>query len=231
MYFGGLEKTTLVDFPGKVAATVFTFGCNFRCPYCYNPELVLPSLINEQPKISEKEVIDFLKERRGFIEGLCITGGEPMMQADLPDFIQKVKNLGFLVKLDTNGSFPDVLKSLIANKLVDWIAMDIKAPPEKYNLFSQGQIAVKIIEKSIQIIKRSGINYEFRTTLAPEILEEKDILDIVNWIRPATRYYLQRFKNNKVLEEKFKNIEPWSEEKMEAIFKKIKPNFRECKLR
>lgn len=231
MFFGGLEKTTLVDFPGKVAATVFTLGCNFRCPYCHNPELVLPALINKQPKISEKEIIDFLKERRGFLEGLCITGGEPMMQADLPDFIQKVKDLGFLVKLDTNGSFPDILETLINNKLVDWIAMDIKAPPTKYNFFTQGQIAVEIIEKSIQIIKESKINYEFRTTLAPEILEEKDILAIADWIKPARRYYLQRFKGDKVLEEKFKNIESWPEEKMQAALKKIKHNFLECELR
>jgi pyruvate formate lyase activating enzyme len=231
MLFGGLQKTTLVDFPGKVAATVFTLGCNFRCPYCHNPELVLPALINQQPRISEKEVINFLEKHKGFLEGLCITGGEPTIHPDLSDFIRKVKNLGFLVKLDTNGSYPEVLKRLIEDKLVDWIAMDIKAPPLKYNLFTKGQMVVEAINQSIQIIKGSQIDYEFRTTLAPEILTEKDILDIVNWIKPASRYYLQRFKNNKVLEKKFKNIQPWSEQITQDLLKQIKPYFSECSLR
>lgn len=231
MLFGGLQKTTLVDFPGKVAATVFTLGCNFRCPYCHNPELVLPAMINKQPKITEKEIIDFLKERKGFLEGLCITGGEPMVQADLPDFVQKVKRLGLLVKLDTNGSFPEILENLIKNKLIDWVALDIKAPPEKYNIFTQGRITAETIDQSINILKKSKINYEFRTTLAPEILTEKDIMIIVNWIKPAARYYLQQFKNDKTLETKFENLNSWSEIKAKSLVKKIKPFFSECGLR
>ncbi len=231
MIFGGLQKTTLVDYPGKVAATVFTAGCNFRCPYCHNPELVLPTMIEKQPKITEKEILDFLKERSGFLEGLCITGGEPTIHSDLIDFIQKVKDLGLLVKLDTNGSLPKVLENLLKSKLIDWVAMDIKAPKEKYELFTQGQIKTETIDQSIKIINKSKIDYEFRTTLAPEILTEKDILDIVDWIKPANRYYLQQFKNEKTLDDNFLNFHSWPQEQAEALIVKIKPFFSECNLR
>ncbi|MDD3491461.1 MAG: anaerobic ribonucleoside-triphosphate reductase activating protein [Candidatus Pacebacteria bacterium] len=231
MIFGGLQKTTLVDYPGKVAATVFTAGCNFRCPYCHNPELVLPAMIEKQPKITEKEILDFLKERSGFLEGLCITGGEPTIHSDLIDFIQKVKDLGLLVKLDTNGSLPQVLENLLKSKLIDWVAMDIKAPKEKYELFTQGQIKAEIIDQSIKIIKKSKVDYEFRTTLAPEILTEKDILGIVDWIKPADRYYLQQFKNEKTLDDNFLNFHSWPQEQAEALIVKIKPFFSECNLR
>ena len=231
MIFGGLQKTTLVDYPGKVAATVFTAGCNFRCPYCHNPELVLPAMIEKQPKITEKEILDFLKERSGFLEGLCITGGEPTIHSDLIDFIQKVKDLGLLVKLDTNGSLPKVLENLLKSKLIDWVAMDIKAPKEKYELFTQGQIKAETIDQSIKIIKKSKVDYEFRTTLAPEILTEKDILGIVDWIKPADRYYLQQFKNEKTLDDNFLNFQSWPQEQAEALIVKIKPFFSECNLR
>jgi len=231
MLFGGLQKTTLVDYPGKVAATIFTAGCNFRCPYCHNPELVLPELIKKQPKITEKEILDFLKGRQKLLEGVCITGGEPTIQSDLIDFIKKVKDLGFLVKLDTNGSCPDVLNSLIEEKLIDYVAMDIKAPKQKYELFVKDQSIVEKIDKSIELLKQDKVDYEFRTTLAPNILEEQDILAIADWIKFAPRYFLQRFQNNKVLNEEFKNLEPWSEQMMKALLKKIKSYFSECNIR
>lgn len=231
MYFGGLQKTTLVDYPGKVAATVFTIGCDFRCPYCHNPELVLPELSEKQPKITEKEVLNFLKERRKLLEGICITGGEPTIQSDLIDFIKKVKDLGFLIKLDTNGSCPDVLNSLIEQKLIDYVAMDVKAPKEKYEIFTQEETLIENVSKSIELLKQDRINYEFRTTLAPGILEEQDVLAIVDWIKLTPRYFLQRFKNDKVLDKKFKNIQAWSEQRTMALFKKIKPYFSECNIR
>ncbi|RLG13317.1 anaerobic ribonucleoside-triphosphate reductase activating protein [Candidatus Pacearchaeota archaeon] len=231
MLFGGLQRTTLVDYPGKVAATIFTAGCNFRCPYCHNPELVLPELIKKQPKITEKEILEFLEERQKLLEGVCITGGEPTIQSDLIDFIKKVKDLGFLVKLDTNGSCPNVLNSLIEGKLIDYIAMDIKAPKQKYELFIEDENIVDNIDKSIELLKQDKVDYEFRTTLAPNILEEQDILAIVNWIQFAPRYFLQRFKNNKVLNEKFKNLQPWSEQRIKNILKKIKPYFSKCDIR
>jgi pyruvate formate lyase activating enzyme len=231
MLFGGLQKTTLVDYPGKVAATVFTLGCNFRCPYCHNPELVLPKRMKEQPSITEKEILDFLKERQGYLKGLCITGGEPTIQVGLSDFIQKVNTLGISVKLDTNGSLPFVLKELIQKKLIDWVALDIKSPPNKYDIFTQGKIDVKNVDLSIKILKESKINYEFRTTLAPEILVEKDIIEIVDWIKPASRYYLQRFQNKKTLDKKFENLNGWPEQEVKSLIEKIKPFFSECNFR
>jgi pyruvate formate lyase activating enzyme len=231
MLFGGLQKTTLVDYPGKVAATVFTLGCNFRCPYCHNPELVLPEMMEEQPIITEEEILNFLKERQEYLEGLCITGGEPTIQVGLSNFIQKVNKLGISVKLDTNGSFPFILKELIQKKLIDWVSLDIKAPPDKYDIFTKGKVDVKNVDLSIKILKESKINYEFRTTLAPEILSEEDIIAIVDWIKPASRYYLQRFQNNKTLDKKFENLNSWPEQKTESLIKKIKPFFSECNLR
>lgn len=231
MLFGGLQKTTLVDYPGKVAATVFTIGCNFRCPYCHNPELVLPELSKKQPKIPEKDFFNFLKEKKGLLEGVTICGGEPCINKDLPQFCQKIKKLGYLVKLDTNGSNPGMLEGLIKEKLIDYVAMDIKAPKEKYHLFTQGIDFISQIEKSIQILKNNQIDYEFRTTLIPEVLEERDILNIVEWIKPTPRFFLQRFKNDKVLDKEFKNIQAWSEQRTRALLKKIKPYFSECNIR
>jgi pyruvate formate lyase activating enzyme len=231
MLFGGLQKTTLVDYPGKVAATVFVAGCNFRCPYCHNPELVLPELIKKQPKIKEKEIFDFLTKRKNLLEGICITGGEPTMQSDLIEFVKKVKDLGFLIKLDTNGSCPDVLDNLINEKLIDYVAMDVKAPKEKYEIFSEDEDIVEKIDKSIELLKQDKINYEFRTTLVSDLLDEQDILSIVNWIKFAPHYYLQRFQNSKVLDQKFKNAKPWSEQRTRKLIKKITSYFPECSLR
>lgn len=231
MLFGGLQKTTLVDYPGKVAATVFAIGCNFRCPYCHNPELVLPELIKKQPKITEKEILNFLKEHQELLEGICITGGEPTLQPDLIDFIKKVKSLGFSVKLDTNGSFPDILKNLIEKKLIDYIAMDVKAPKQKYEIFTLGNVSIEDINESIELLKQDKIDYEFRTTLAPDILDENDILAIVDWIKPASHYTLQRFQNNKVLDEEFKNVQAWPEQRVKSLLEKIKPYFSECNIR
>jgi pyruvate formate lyase activating enzyme len=231
MLFGGLQKTTLVDYSGKVAATIFTAGCNFRCPYCHNPELVLPELIKEQPKITEKEILNFLKEHQKLLEGVCITGGEPTIQPDLINFIKKVKDLGFLVKLDTNGSRPGVLNSLIEGNLIDYVAMDIKAPKQKYDLFVEDEKIGENIDKSIELLKQDKVDYEFRTTLAPDILEEQDILAIADWIKFAPRYFLQRFQNSKVLNEKFKDLQPWSEQRIKTVLKKIKPYFPQCDIR
>ncbi len=231
MSFGGLQKTTLVDYPGKVAATVFTFGCNFRCPYCHNPELVLPELIEKQPKISAEEVLKFLQSRRGLLEGLCITGGEPTMHLDLPDFIKKVKDLGFKVKLDSNGSFPERLEKLIDQHLIDYVAMDVKFPLAKYDLVTKGNVPLSNIGKSIELLKQGKVDYEFRTTLVPKILNREDILEIVKLIKPAPKYFLQRFRGKKTLDPAFSNLEGWPEEEMRSLLKEIKPNFKECALR
>jgi len=195
MIFGGLQELTLIDYPGKIAATVFTIGCNFRCYYCHNPELVLPEKIKNTKTLSEEDVLDFLKGRKGLLQGLCITGGEPTLENDLLDFIKQVKALNFLVKLDTNGSNPEVLKKLLENKLLDYIAMDIKAPLAKYAIVAGAEINSNHIQESIKLVRQSGLEYEFRTTIAPG-LTAQDILDIVPLIEGADNYYLQVFHDN-----------------------------------
>ncbi|MFZ2414608.1 MAG: anaerobic ribonucleoside-triphosphate reductase activating protein [Minisyncoccia bacterium] len=195
MIFGGLQELTLIDYPGKIAATVFTIGCNFRCYYCHNPELVLPEKIKNTKTLSEEEVLNFLKERQGLLQGLCITGGEPTLDNGLLDFIKQVKALNFLVKLDTNGSNPEVLKKLLENKLLDYIAMDIKAPLAKYAMVAGVEIDLNYIQESIKLVRQSGLEYEFRTTIAPG-LTAQDILDIVPLIKGADNYYLQVFHDN-----------------------------------
>ncbi|MDD2677840.1 MAG: anaerobic ribonucleoside-triphosphate reductase activating protein [Candidatus Paceibacterota bacterium] len=231
MFFGGLQKTTLVDYPGKVAATLFTLGCNFRCPYCHNPELVLPELIKNQPKISQKDVLEFLEERKNLLEGICLTGGEPLIHKEIKDFIKTVKAMGYLIKLDTNGSFPDILENLIEEKLIDYVAMDIKGPKKKYEFFLFDSVPLANIEKSVKILKKGRVDYEFRTTLAPEILDEKDIIDLVNWIKPARRYFLQNFQAKKNVNPEFQKKKPWERERAEALIIKIKSSFNFCALR
>jgi pyruvate formate lyase activating enzyme len=195
MIFGGLQELTLIDYPGKIAATVFTIGCNFRCYYCHNPELVLPEKIKNTKTLSEEEILNFLKGRKGLLQGLCITGGEPTLENDLLDFIKQVKALNFLVKLDTNGSNPEVLKKLLENKLLDYIAMDIKAPLAKYAIVAGVEIDLNRIQESIKLVRQSGLEYEFRTTIAPG-LTAQDILDIVPLIEGADNYYLQVLQDN-----------------------------------
>ena len=231
MFFGGLQKTTLVDYPGKVAATVFTVGCNFRCPYCHNPELVLPDLIKKQPQISEEEIINFLSERQGLLEGLCVTGGEPTLHQDLINFLEKVKALGYSIKLDSNGSQPQVLKEIFHKKLIDYIAMDVKTIPQKYHLVTLNQVSTENILESINLIKESGIDYEFRTTVAPEIVTKEDIFQIVELIKPARAYFLQPFKGIKTLDPRFTQLKGISEEELKEIITQIKPFFKECALR
>jgi pyruvate formate lyase activating enzyme len=174
MIIAGLQKLTLIDYPGKLGATVFLATCNFRCPWCYSSELVLPEKIKNQPQLSQKELFSFLKERQGLLEGIVICGGEPTLNKDLPDFIKKIKKLGFLIKLDTNGSNPKMLKNLIADNLIDYTAMDIKLAKEKYPKVLKANI--KNIEKSVEILKKSKIESEFRTTVVPEVHTKEDFL-------------------------------------------------------
>jgi len=230
-FFGGLEKTTLVDYPGKIAATVFTLGCNFRCPFCQNPELVKEDLIKQQPRISEEEVINFLKKRRGLLEGLCLTGGEPLLwNKELRGFLKKIKELGFLIKLDHNGSFPEELEDLIDKKLVDYVAMDVKAPKNKYYLLTEQKNIESKIEKSINLLKEGKIDYEFRTTLAP-FLSQDDLQEIINWIKPARAYYLQLFRSEKVLDQSLKGKKGLEEEEAKKIIEANRSFFEIFELR
>ncbi len=236
MKIRGLQKVTLIDYPSKIACTVFLSGCNFRCPWCYNPGLVLPEQIKKQPKISQKEFFDFLKKRKGLLESVCIGGGEPTINKDLPQFCRKIKKLGFLVKLDTNGSNPEMLKKLISEKLIDYVAMDIKAPlknqkskiknqndnvkfKNKYERTTGVKINLKDIKKSIEIIKDSGIDYEFRTTIVPKLHQLKDIVDIAKWLKGVKVYYLQQFKPEKTIDPKYEKYKPFSQKQLKALQK------------
>ncbi len=236
MKIAGIQKLTLIDYPGKLACTVFLTGCNFRCPFCYNPQLVLPEKISEFPFLSEKDFFNFLKERKDYLEGVCIGGGEPTMSEDLPQFCQKIKKIGYQIKLDTNGSNPQMLQDLIKRNLVDYVAMDIKAPSEKYpKLIGLEDVSpfslLGKIEQSIEILKTSNIDYEFRTTVVPGLLNREDILKIRRWISPAKKYVLQNFRPEKTLDPNFQNIQSYPPSYLFRIQKAISPFFEVCEVR
>ncbi len=228
---GGLQKLTLVDSPGNLAATVFLIGCNFLCRFCYAAELVLPKRIQEHPIIPEKEFFKFLKEKKGLLEGVVVCGGEPTIHKDLPNFIKKIKKLRYLVKLDTNGSNPEMLRGLINKQLIDYVAMDIKAPKEKYAKVTGRKISFKNVEKSIEILKESDIDYEFRTTVVPNLLKKEDILKIVHWISPTKKYFLQNFRPEKTIDPKFEKVKSYPTKYLLEIKKAISPFFEECQIR
>ncbi|MBR6558865.1 MAG: anaerobic ribonucleoside-triphosphate reductase activating protein [Clostridia bacterium] len=195
MKFFGLQKLTLLDYPGKVACTIFTGGCNFRCPFCHNASLVLRP--GECKSFSEEEILSFLKKRVGVLEGVCITGGEPLMQNGIDEFISKVKELGYNIKLDTNGSFPDKLKNIIDRGLVDRVAMDIKNSKEKYSsTVDIEDYDITPIQRSIDILLEGKIDYEFRTTVSQQLHTTEDMVEIGKWINGAKEYYIQNFKDS-----------------------------------
>ena len=191
MLIKGLQKLTLLDFPGHLACTVFTGGCNFRCPFCHNASLVLGDAVENY---TEDDIFDFLRKRRGTIEGVAITGGEPLLQKDIVEFISKVKELGFKVKLDTNGSFPEKLGEIIGRELADYVAVDIKNAPNKY-AETVGRMGYECdrISESIELLMKSDVEYEFRTTVVAELHTAEDIEDIGMWISGAEHWYLQNF--------------------------------------
>ena len=195
MKFFGLQKLTLLDYPGKVACTIFTGGCNFRCPFCHNASLVLRP--GECRAFSEEEILSFLKKRLGILEGVCITGGEPLMQNGIDGFIAKVKELGYSVNLDTNGSFPDKLKDLVDRGLVDKVAMDIKNSKEKYPItVGIEDYDISPVERSVDILMNGSVDYEFRTTVVKNLHTLDDMVAIGEWITGAGAYYIQNFKDS-----------------------------------
>lgn len=195
MYFCGMNKTTLLDYPGHVAAALFTGGCNMRCPFCQNSTLVLNP--QTQPEIPEKEVLAFLQKRQGVLEGICITGGEPTLQPDLESLIRRVRKLGYLVKLDTNGYRPQVLKHLLEQGLLDYVAMDIKASRENYGAAcGLPQVELPLIEASVELLKACSIPYEFRTTVVRGIHRAEDFEAIGQWLQGCRAYYLQNYRDS-----------------------------------
>ncbi len=192
MYINGFQKLTVLDYPGKVACIIFTPGCNFRCPFCHNASLV--THIDKNTYIDVEEVLSYLKKRQGILDGVVITGGEPLLQDGIEEFIGKIKDLGYAVKLDTNGSFPDKLISLVDKGLVDYVAMDIKNSKAKYmTTIGVNNIDMASIEKSVDFLLQDKVDYEFRTTIVDGFHTIDDIQDIVVWIKGAHKYFLQNF--------------------------------------
>ncbi|MFA5013520.1 MAG: anaerobic ribonucleoside-triphosphate reductase activating protein [Candidatus Paceibacterota bacterium] len=231
---GGLQKVTLVDYPGKLACTVFLSGCCFRCPFCYSQELVLPQMIENQPKIDPEYFFDFLEGKKELLAGCVVCGGEPTINPDLPEFLRKIKDKRFLIKLDTNGSNPEMIKDLIDRKLVDYIAMDIKAPLEKEKYAAAIGIDFDLdkIKRSIGIIKDSGVDYEFRTTIVPRLHSKEDLIQMAKEIGPAKRYFLQRFRGEKgTIDPAFVDSKPYDDKTLEEVEKEIAPLFKIFKIR
>jgi len=229
MIISGLVKFSLNDYPGKTSAVVFTRGCNFRCRYCHNPELVLPE--KYAPEISQNDIFSFLETRRGKLDAVCVTGGEPTQHADLPEFLQKIKKMGFLVKLDSNGTRPEVLEKIIEKKLVDYVAMDIKAPFEKYQDITRVAAAPEKLKKSVQIILDSGVPHEFRTTIVKSLTSFDDLRKIAQSIKGAQNYFLQRFVATKLNDETLMNATSYSEGDLNELASELQTFVKHCGVR
>jgi len=228
MTFGGLEKFTLIDYPGKIACVAYTIGCNFRCPYCHNPELVDETV---QMRITEKEFFDFLGERTHILEGVVITGGEPTMHEDLPAVMERIKSLGYLVKLDTNGTNPVMLHQVVEAGIVDYVAMDIKSPLRKYSATVARPVDIEAIQSSIDFLLSSPVEYEFRTTVIKGMQLPEDIEEIGKEIKGARRYFLQKFIPTKILNPQFIKKTTYSDKEFEGFRKKLQNYVNYCAIR
>ena len=228
MRIAGLQNLTLLDYPGKVACTVFTPGCSFRCPFCHNPALVLPE--RARGEIPEEDVLAFLKKRAGMLDGVCVSGGEPLLQRDLRNFLRQVKALGYAVKLDTNGSNPDLLGRLMDEGLLDYAAMDVKNTLAKYpETAGLPGLDLDAVVQSAELLMRERIPFEFRTTLVREFHTREDVLEIGRWLRGAPRYFLQAFVDSGDL--LGGGLHPVDEDEMRAMASLLKPFFREVAVR
>lgn len=228
MKIHGFQKLTLLDFPEKTAATIFTGGCNLRCPFCHNGDLVLdPSSVGEIPM---EEVLEALSKRRGFLDGVCITGGEPLLNSDIADFIKKIKDMGFLVKLDTNGTLPERLHELLLSGLLDYVAMDIKNSKNSYaKTVGLEKFDISGVEKSVTLLRTSGVMHEFRTTLVRELHTVEDMREIGQWLKGEERYFLQAFKlSDNVLD---KTLTGFEKDELEAMLLAVKEYIPNAKLR
>ena len=226
MKISGLAKVTLTDFPGVVSCIIFTQGCNFKCPFCHNKDLIKVA----DGTVEEQEVFDYLKQRKGLIDGLVITGGEPLIQKDIIDFIKKVKKLGIKVKLDTNGTNYEVLKEIVDNNLVDYIAMDIKHDEKNYSIISGiSNHRFDNIKKSISLIEKSNIDYEFRTTIVKEFHDINTIKNIIKLIDKKSKYFIQNFEDNeRVLQ---KGLKGFNKEELKGIEKELQKIHKETLVR
>ena len=225
----GLQRLSLIDYPGKLCATIFTPGCNFRCPYCYNEDIILN--YPEMPKISEDKIIEFLHPRLGFLDGVCVTGGEPTIHRELPKFLGRLKSIGSLVKLDTNGSRPKALAYVMEKGLVNYIALDVKVPLGRYEETVRYRVKPEGLKETIKLIRRSGVDHEFRTTVVPGLLDGDDLEEIAVTLAGSRRYVLQQFRPGKTLCPDFKDVKPYSEAEMRQFRDRVAPYFAETGLR
>ncbi len=209
MRIAGLQNLSLVDFPGHLASAVFVAGCNFRCGYCHNPDLVAPGELSGP---SEEDVLNFLAHKKEMIEGVVLTGGEPTIYSDLPDFVRRVKDMGFEVKLDTNGSNPGQIEDLFRARLLDYVAMDIKAPFTRYSFAIDRENLARSLEESMRLIMLSTVPYEFRTTCVPGIVDDDAVRSIGEMVKGAKKYCLQQFRPRITYDKKFQNVRPYPKE-------------------
>ena len=234
MVIKGFIQTSLLDWDGQIVSTLYTPYCNFRCPYCQNASLVIDP--ESLKTISFDRIKNYLLGCKGWIDGICLTGGEPCMYKDLPEFIQKIRKLDMMVKLDSNGGFPDMLAEVIKGKLVNYIAMDVKAaldfPSYSKSTGIKNSLILEKIKASIKLIMNSNIDYEFRTTVVPGLHEEEDILRIAKFIKGAKKYALQNFSaQGEILDPKFKKIKPYPIEKLNKIQRLVSPYVKNCVVR
>ncbi len=222
-----LEKFAAKDFPGTISSTVFLGGCNFRCPFCHNADLVLRP--ESLPGLSLDLFLCFLDARKGWLEGVCVTGGEPLLQDHLEDLLSVIKERGLLVKLDTNGSRPDRLKDLLGEGLVDWVAMDVKAPLERYQAVTRSAVAEADIVRSIGLIKNSGLEYMFRTTVVPGLVGPEDVLTIARQVGGARLYQVQQFFPQDAIDPRYRHVQPFSREEVMAAADSVRPYFDEVR--
>ena len=228
MKLGGLQKMTLLDFPGRVACTVFTVGCNFRCPFCHNRSLVVSPAV---PEFSQDDFFAFLRKRKGLLDGVAVTGGEPLLHPDMPAFLEKIRSLGFAVKLDTNGAFPDRLRAILEAGLADYVAMDVKNSPEKYEQTAGAAGLLPQVERSVALLLEGKTPFEFRTTLVDELHEASDFAAIGRWIAGAERYFIQGYVDSGDILGGGERFHAASSEKAKACLEAVRPFIPGAQLR
>jgi pyruvate formate lyase activating enzyme len=224
----GIEKFSSRDFPGHISSTVFLGGCTFRCPYCHNSQLVLsPETIQS---LAPDFFLSYLDGRKGWLEAVCFTGGEPLLHEDLEELVRVVRERGLLVKLDTNGSFPDRLEALLALGLVDWVAMDVKAPLERYREVTRSNVDVERVVRSADLLRSSGVKHTFRTTVVPGLVGKEDVVKIGEWLNGAGSYLIQQFVPQTTIDPAYLEVKPFGRPELEAIVAAAKPYFCDVRL-
>lgn len=230
----GWVKTSLVDYPGNIASSIFLAHCNFQCPYCHNPDLVLAPA-DRDPPISEREVLDYLHRYSRTLEGICMSGGEPLLHARVPEFLCEVRSIGIKIKVDTNGSCPTMLERLIKDDLVDYVAMDIKGPLEKIQSITRTTIPPDLLRRSLEasvcMLMDGPVEYEFRTTVVPGLLEEKDFEAIGRWLQGSRRFVLQQFRPGHTLDPAYTLFKPFSSQYLQQIAQQMKNFIEDCTIR